>query len=67
MGYAAFTAGQQDLATLTVPLAAGLEGKADNLLLATRITYRPTFFDDLALSNIGGDSWMWTADIGTRF
>jgi hypothetical protein len=67
VGYGAFTAGQQDLATLTVPLAAGLEGRAKNLLLATRVTWRPTFFDDLAFSELGADSWMWTADIGTRF
>lgn len=67
VGYAAFTAGQEDLATLTVPVVAGLEAKADNLLLGTRITYRPTFFDDLALSDLGADSWTWTADIGTRF
>jgi hypothetical protein len=68
VGYAAFTAGErQDLATMTVPLAGGLELRADNLLLGSRITYRPTFFDDLALSDQGGDSWMWTADIGTRF
>lgn len=67
VGYGAFTAAQQDLGTLTVPVAAGLEGRADNLMLATRLTWRPTFFDAVGLSDIGGDSWMWTADIGTRF
>jgi hypothetical protein len=67
VGYGAFTAAQQDLSTLTVPLAGGLELKADNLLLGTRFTWRPTFFDQVALSDIGGDSWTWTADIGTRF
>ena len=57
-----------DLATVTVPLAAGVEMLFDELSLESRLQYRPTWFDqDVRLTGAGADSWAWMVSAGRRF
>jgi len=75
IGYGAWTrdfgaAGDlEDLGTLTLPFAAGVELALDNFLVNARATYRPVFFDqdELLFTDIGMDNWTIHGELGTRF
>jgi opacity protein-like surface antigen len=67
VGYGAFTGWANDVWTLTTPVLAGVELDMGNLVIGTRLTARPTFFDRAPLTDLGADSWSLTADLGSRF
>lgn len=74
LGYGAWTreindVEYEDLGTLTLPVAAGVEVALDNILFDARATYRPVFFDEneVQFTEIGMDNWEITGRIGARF
>jgi len=62
LGFGGFS-GASYRAALTVPAFAGLELDLGEVLLSSRITGRPTFFD----GGLPLDTWSWTLDLASRF
>lgn len=69
LGYASFFGAPEDtdLAMVTVPLAAGLEIRGRDFLIAGRATWRQAWYDDVAHSSLGADHLTATISVGQRF
>lgn len=63
VGFGGFS-GRHYQATLTTPLLAGIQADLGDVLLSTRVTGRPAFFDPVTQPL---DTWSWTLDIASRF
>jgi len=62
LGFGGFS-GAPYRATMTVPAFAGIELDFRDVLLGSRITGRPTFFD----GGLPLDTWTWTVDLASKF
>jgi hypothetical protein len=63
LGIGGFSGSKYQVA-LTTPVLGGLELDLDDLLVRTRVTGRPVFFDRPGAE---GDDWTWTLDLASRF